>query len=335
VVFYVLFPEKNDWNGKGEMPEKMAKTATKVKDEKKPVINKQVRTGMGMALLYSNGAPTPQMVEMGKTFAILSGMEELLLSLEPADFPVSFTEYVYTSADAFATATFVSSSSPSSRYVVVVNNNLKESREGQIFFLPHTKQVKDMVTGKVLPLREEASDNMLSASLKLEPGAGTVLQVDFAENEPGLILFEEDFSIATMAVKTKNIVRQPVPRGFGTGWNWTAQKETGASPDAKGVLIMENISKPVGKLGASSKTCLDVYMKIEGNFNKPESMIVEWIDNDGKRGWLRSNNHHLPTRIPEGIKDVEIQLADGASVSKILLWAIPKQKAVTTGKEQK
>jgi hypothetical protein len=36
------------------------------------------------------------------------------------------------------------------------------------------------------------------------------------------------------------------------------------------------------------------------------------------------DNYHLPIR--RDIKDAEMQFADGASVSRILLWAIPKQK---------
>jgi len=323
-VIFALGPgHGSTWDGKGAVPEAMAEAAAYAKDIKWPVANKQVRTGKGMTLLYSDGTPTPQMIEAGKTFAVLAGMEKLLLSLEPADFPASFAQGPF-----FSTATFAGSLSPSSRYIVVVNDNLNQPEREQVFFLPHTKQVKDIVTGKILPLREETADNMLSASLELEPGSGAVLEVEFAKGEPGLILFDEDFSLPVMAVGTKNIVRTPVAPPWGLPWKWIVESEVGLPPHPKGALTIGNMSNLGGPTGGvlHSGAQLDVYMYIEGNLGAAESLIVEWVDNDGKRGWLRSNNYNLPIPMPRDIKEVEMQLAHGTSVSRILLWAVPQQK---------
>jgi len=294
VVFYVLWPAKNDWDGKGEVPEKMAKTAARVKGLKWPVVNKQVKTEMPEALMYINGVPTPQMREMGRTFGVISEIENLLMSLKDADFPAAFVE------DTFTTATFISQADSTCRYVVVVNDNLKEAQQKKILFMPNIKRVEDVIAKKELAVREENSSSLAGSLLTLEAGGGTLLRLEFVDEKPGHILFDEDFSIATMGLQTKNVVRHPVKRAFNTGWEWIVQKEKDLSPDVRGTLILPNISKPGGATQGvltTSKTEFDVYMQVKGNFKDSESLIVEWVGEDGKRGWLMSNNYHLPVDI--------------------------------------
>jgi len=320
IVFYVFLPAVNDWDGKGEIPEKMAKVSADVKEKKWPVTDKQIKTGMAEALLYKNGTPTPQMKEIGRVFEVLSRWEKMFISWKKAEFPVVFTE------DTFCTATFVSPEQEAKRLVVVVNDNLKEKKEKELIFLPHVSKVADLVSGKEIALKKE--NGFLKTFLTLQPGSGTILQVEFQQQQPGFVVFDEDFSLATLGVKLNHLVRKPVRRGFGTGWDWVVEKEKDSPPDARGVVTLENISRPFPSLTAGFSVSpagqFEVYLFLEGNFQKPESVIVEWSGNDGKQGWLMSNNYHLPVKIFPGIKDIRINLSDGVSLNRIRCWAIPK-----------
>lgn len=318
VVFFVYLPCPNNWNGKGDIPEKLLKSSQTAINNKWPITKNQIKTNMAEALLYKNGSPTPQMKEMGRIFGIISKYEDLIFSFEPSDFPVVFVE------EPFKTNTFLSSKDEKVRYVIIINDDLKETKEKKILFLPNVKSVYDILSKKEINLESEDNSDFLTTYLKLEPGSGTILKVEFY-NECGFLVFKEDFSIATMGVETKNIIRRPIKRFWGTGFEWIIEKEKDAPPDTKGIITFRDILKPFpSPIGGFNILQNDIYIFIEGNHKKAESLIVEWVDKDGKKGWLMSNNYHLPCKIPSGTKDINIYIEDGVSINKILIWTIPK-----------
>ncbi|HPP11262.1 MAG TPA: hypothetical protein PKW42_00890 [bacterium] len=324
-VFFVLLPSGNDWDGKDKPPVKMVKMAADVREKKWPVTEKQVRTGSAEALLYKNGSATPQMKEAGRVFALLSKMESLLSTWQPADFPVAFVE------ETFKTGTFLSGTGDTCRFLVVVNDNLEETVEKDVFFLPNVRKITDLISGKELSIVKGNTGEFLQTRLSLEAGGGTILKVEFQQDEPGFLTFEEDFSLASLGVKLNEAFRKPMMRPFSTGWDWVVEKEKEAPAEAKGVIVLENVSKPfpspVAGVLTSSGSQFEAYLFVEGKFHQPESLIVEWHGNDGKRGWLMSNNYHLPVRLFPGLKEVRLLLSDGVRVSRILVWVIPKPES--------
>jgi len=318
VAFYVLFGSGNTWDGAAPVPERMARQAEAVRKNGWPLVAKRLETGAGDGMLFPNGEPTPQMRAMGETFGVLKTLEPVLLDMSPAPFPAVFA------AKPFTVNTFAASDG--TRYAVVVNDDVKTAREESLHFLPHTAKVEVASGGGTLALGAEPVGGLLAAPLKLPPGGGAVLKLSYGGKDPGLLLFEEDFSTATLGVKLERLVRQPVRRAFGAGWEWIVQKEKDAPPDAKGVIAIENISKPGGATGGvltSPKTQLAVYCAVEGNFSAPESLVVAAVGADGKERWLQSNTYHLPVRVEQGTDRLRIELADKVSVNRILLWAVP------------
>jgi len=320
VAFYVLFGAGNTWDGTGPVPERMTKQAESVKRNGWPVVAARIDTGAGDAMLFPNGTPTPQMQAMGETFQVLERLEPTLLDMKPAPFPAVFA------AAPFRVATFATSDG--TRYGVVVNDDVTIERERLVHFLPHTTAV-EMVTGRgALVLTPDAVGGLVSAPLRLPPGGGAILKISFEGKDPGLLLFDEDFSVATLGVKLDKVVRQPVRLPYGAGWDWIVREEKDLPPDVTGAVVLENISKPGGATGGAlttPKTRVAVYGMVEGDFSAPESLVITAVAPDGTSRWLQSNNYHLPVRVEQGIQSLRIELTDRVSLSRILLWAVPEK----------
>ncbi len=319
IIFFNLF-SYSEWDGKGEMPEKMKKTVEYVKEQKLPQVKTQIKTNMGSSLLYIDGSPTPQMEEIGRIFGILKGYKTLLLSIEKNKFPFAYTE------EKFKIESFINEKEKDTGYLIVVNDDVEGRRKERIYLLPNIIEVEDIIKNHKLEIKERTIGELNQIELELNPGEGTILKIKFGKNKRGFILLKEDFSLPAITVETQNVSIQPVRRPFLTGWDWIAQREKGLPPAKKGIITISRISEPRGPLwGVLNSNDIDVFLFIEGNFRGPESVIVESEDKDGKKSWLLSNNYNLPTKIPKDAKRINIILDEGASIKNIIFFAIEQK----------
>jgi len=318
IIFFNLFSNVV-WDGKGEIPESIKKTLEYVKEQKLPQVKTQIKTNMGSSLLYIDGSPTPQMEEIGRTFGILKKYKELLLSLEKNEFPFAYTE------ERFKIESFINKNEKDTGYLIVVNDDVKDTRKEKIYLLPNIKEIEDIIKNKKIEIKEKSIGELNEAILELNPGEGTILRIQFEKDKRGFVLLKEDFSLPAISVDMQNIIIERVKRGFLTGWDGIAQRDKGLSPEKKGIITISKVSEPRSPLwGILSSNDIDIFLFIKGDFKGPESMIVENEDKDGKKTWLCSNNYNLPAKIPKDAKKINIIIEEGVIIKNITFFAIQR-----------
>ncbi|GEM_PF-762100 len=318
ILFFNLFPAVPLWDGKGELPEKWKDWSQKAKEQKLPQLRQQLKTNTGTALLCIDGSPGPQMKEIGNTFGVIKKHKELILSLRKSDFPFVFTE------DKFKVESFVKEKEKNAGYVIVVNDDVSQKRTEKIYFLPHVQEIEDLTGERRMEVKHAAAGELRQIQMELPPGEGSILKVKFAKDNAGFLLLNEDFTLSSLAVKTENVIIQPVKRGWSTGWDWVAERQKDAGPHGKGVLSLPQMAELRGFLrGILNSKSFDVFFFLRGDFKGPESVIVEITDEQGKKNWLLSNNYHLPAIIPRETKGLSIMIGEGVKVRNIMFFAIP------------
>lgn len=318
IIFFVYLPCPNDWKGTGDMPSEppMVQMAEEAKRNNWPLTENIVKTNLPEALLYKDGSPTNHMKEIGRLFNFIKENEKLLFSLSPAEFPVAFV------GSPFKLNTFILDEEDKNiRYIILVNDDPDMKRTATIYFLPNVKRVYDMMNRKISELIKDTNGNFLKADFTLEPGDGTLLKVEFDKNV-GFLTFEEDFSMPTTAVSVINMKRKYIERPFSTGWDWIIEKDS-ASKD-KGIVKIGDVSKkypsPTGGFGISEN--FKIYMLVESNQDNADSIEVEFVNKEGKIQIAERINYYLPFLIPYGTREVNINVKDGVSIKKIIIWSI-------------
>lgn len=302
----------------------------KQKGSGRPLAKERIRTGAPGCLTGAGGVDTPQSLAMAETFGKLEALEGLLMTLHEARMPAIF-------ADApGSVATYKSARETRSRFCIVVNDDVKEARDITLYVLPHTKTVTDLVNGADLTPTPPAIDaeGLRVTTLSLAPGAGTVLRMTYRDDQPGWFLFRETFGGRNLAVKLKNAARHLESRGFGMGRRWIVRPDDEAPVDADSAIVLENLQKHNHGRGSHLATAMRavkegtaaVYLKIDGRSPRAESIVVQFVDAEGKAGWNRTDAYHLPIRLPADLAELRVRLADDASVTRLRLWRVPLQK---------
>jgi hypothetical protein len=132
-----------------------------------------------------------------------------------------------------------------------------------------------------------------------------------------------------MSVALENAERRLEPKSFGMGWQSYVRKAD--AQDKEGKIILTDLEhKPstadplAGALSFAAKGTEDVFLYVEGSFPQAESLVVSFLDKDGKGGWNKTNNFHLPCRVPRDAKSLELRVRPDAAVKSISLWRVPR-----------
>jgi len=326
VFFSPLLGGASDWTpAKGDMPEKMQQALERNRG-KWPVTARRIETGQPVCLSSNGGGSTPQALAMATAFAALEKLDPLIVRWRPARLPVVF-------ADAPARVRcYADPRDPAVRYAVVVNDDTAASEERLVTlrFLPGTSAVVDAVRDTRLELGgdEVANEKLLRTQLTLAPGDGTVLRLSFAGGRPGLLLYDEDFSKAAVTAGLEGVSRQPERRGFGMGSSWRVRKSGEADEDA--LITVDGLQSHHHGRGSAVLTAMRelgkgtalVYLLVDGNCPKPESIVVQFVDGEGNAGWDKTDAYHLPIALRADVAAVRIRLAADAAVDRVRLWRV-------------
>ncbi|MCS6830785.1 MAG: hypothetical protein RMM08_03910 [Armatimonadota bacterium] len=215
VIFFVLFPEPNDRSPaapegeRTDIPADWPRTAN------------TVQTGAGSGMLYSNGAPTPQLLTVAETFKALEPHRELLWRLKPAA-PIA-------SANApFRTSTLIDPSD-GSLVVVVINDDTERKQQRSVRLIAPAEQVQDLIAAKSLTTRLRPDTGEREVTLDLPPGGGALLRIEPAAARRIASVYYEDAAVQPTPAQIHNVQRvwQPHPWGMGFRAGWQPQGEQG------------------------------------------------------------------------------------------------------------
>ena len=323
VVFFSAFMGTgSEWTPeKGEMPEDFKNRIEANKSSKAPVVKERFNTGEAFSLSYADGTSTPQAVAMGKAYANLSKLQSVTPRLRAAELPAIFAD------GPAAVNTFTDPNSPGKRYAVVVNDDLKEAKEIDLFFPPTVAAVEDVTRSAAFSLSAYTigDDGLQTAKIRLEPGDGAFLAISFKKDSPGMIVFQERFDNTACPLELRNCKRQFEARGFGMGRQWLVRKDGGAEQESwielKGLNDRQHAhASPLGTNLSAIGAKEAVFMKVDGVCPQAEDILVQFVDKDGNAGWNKTSNFHLPFRIPPDTSAIRIRLSNNAAVKWISLW---------------
>ncbi|MCC6578998.1 MAG: hypothetical protein IT440_01040 [Phycisphaeraceae bacterium] len=354
IIYFLLMPYSHQgWRPDKAVPTEADKQALAEMEKETasyegrtdlPLLKERFNTGEATTLLQLGGKPTRQSQAMGKDFAAIEKLEPLLVSWKQATFPVAF-------ADRPARVnTFESPLHPGRRFVAVVNYDTASAQPLRVLMAPNAVKVTNLRTGANVPLASVATEpgGLQEVVVPLEAGDGTVLEVAFHDNHPGILTFEEDFYHFGSPVVLENLERVNQSYPFFQGDYWGVRKTGGASSAyvgraSEGIVAcakltrLQDVPEQNGPLGGSLKMAeqglCDVFLAVEGKFPKPESLIIQLVNVDGKEGdWLCSDAYFHPVRIPpkdaagKPVAEIRFILADDALLTHIRCWRVERNK---------
>lgn len=207
VVFFVLFPAPNarkpDDPSDGPIP-----TAAIHPDW--PRVSEKLATNAGTALLYNDGEPTPQLLAIAETFALLEPHRELLWRLK-SYIPLA------SASPPFRVASFFDPENGNA-VIAVVNDDTDSERQGAITILPTTEKVWDLLKGEDLTLTVDKATGLPQINLSLPAGGGEILLLDKSATSLVSTVFIDDFSVESTPSKWHNAQRVLLPVGWGMGF---------------------------------------------------------------------------------------------------------------------
>lgn len=326
VFFSTLLGGDSDWTpDKGEMPAKMQQAIERNRGTW-PAVSQRTETGQPCCLTTNGGGSTPQALVMASAFAELAQLEALIVRWRATDLPIVFGD---TPA---CVRSYADPNEPALRYAVVVNDDT-ETEAAQpltLRFPPGTAAVTDMLRGADLELSpDDVTDSgLLKTQVTLAAGGGTVLRVAFRGPRPGLLLYDEDFSKAAITATLDGVSRRRERRGFGMGSTWRVRKDGTADQDA--FVILDGLqthhhgrgSRVLTAMREVGKGTAAVYLTIDGRCPDPESIVVQFLDQEGKAGWDKTDAYHLPIALRADTDAIRIRLAAGAAVDRVRLWRV-------------
>jgi hypothetical protein len=214
VIFFVLFPPGNDRTAETS-PSPPARDSF-------PRIAKATPTGQPAALLNIDSTPTAQMAAMGAAYADVERLAPVLQSLSRSNFPAVFA------GGPLHCETF--HDGKGNLYAIVVNDNTDQAVTGEITLLPGIERVRDLRAGRELPVAAPRKDSLQRATVSLEPGGGTLLQLAADPGRRPLATLTEDFSTPTLAGELQNARVVVEPRTYGAGWSHELAQTDEAKP---------------------------------------------------------------------------------------------------------
>lgn len=353
MIFYVLYPPiplqippeavkpgTPEAKRLASMDELAAKAATWKHQE---LTGKRLEIDPGEGVMKPGGQPTPQMRTMGENFAVLRKYAELLAARKQAPFPVIFAGDAAT-----AVSTFEVPGDYARRWGVVVNNDLNSMRAVKVPTAPNVKRVVNLNTGKELALETE-TDSFRFFKLDLRPGDGALLEIDFVNGQPGMLLCREEFTQKSQHKVNFNAANACISRFGSYGIEPYYMVQLTGNPEAP-VFSLENLTNPQS---ASNTFAMNLNLKKEqgtifllvngsgvtvkaitasGNGEKTNvSHLNEKNQADGSIAKsrpgrvIREKDSGIPAIVPVGTTALEFFLKDKQSrVEDLTVWYVEK-----------
>lgn len=295
VVFFVLFPPGND---------RTAQSApTPPAGHPYPKITQTVTTSEPAALLHVNSSPTPQMTAMGEAFADLERLAPVLQSLRPSGCPAAFAR------EPLRARTF--SDAQGNLYAAVVNDNTDAPVSGPITILPGIERVRNLRANSDIPLTPADRFGLQLATVTLEAGGGTLLQLVAEPARRPLATAQEDFSAPVLCGSVHDARVRVLQSG--TGWQHEVVQSDDADPPAAGTLTCD-VSVLTGDPQAGRPSG-PIYVVYQGRSDAFESVELSFSD-DGQAFTRASvDEFDTPIPLPPQAKSVQFTLRQGGSLS--------------------
>ena len=215
VIFFVLFPPGNDRTVDSEPGPEPTHPF--------PQLTEALEIGQPAALINPDFSATDQMVAMGEAFAEVQRLAPILLDLSRSPYPAAFTDPPLTCRTLRHAG--------GDLYVSVVNDNTEEAVQGKLRLLPGPSSAQDVRKGAQLSLGADEASGLLTASVELGPGEGTLVQVVAEPGRRPLAAHVEDFETPIVPGKLENAAVQARRLAWGVGWD----RELVASGDGEEV----------------------------------------------------------------------------------------------------
>lgn len=350
ILFYVLYPPIPLWDTPDKVkpgtPEakrlaNMDKSAARAASWKRQELtDMQMEIDPGQGMVQPGGKPTPQMSEMSKCFAVLREKADLLAAKKRASFPVIFAGDVNTGV-----STFENFASPTKRWGVVVNHDLKEKRDIKVMAAMNISRITNLNSGQEISLKK-VDENFQSFQIELAAGDGALLEMEFVRNQPGMLLCREEFTqLSQHKVKFNKNNAQIIRFGaYGIEPNY-AVKLTGDA-DAP-VFSLENLTNPENAANTFAmninmqKRQGIIYVMITGRgaiikavkatengqetnvSHLSEKNLVNQGEAARKSSIIKENDFLIPAIVPVGTTALEFFLKDkNGNIEDLTLWYV-------------
>lgn len=168
------------------------KSASKYWSTQKLVTQKTVIENQHDGLLYRDGTPRPILKEVAEIYGVMNQNEKMLMAKKRAPFPAFFGGDSDTKTGTFTIA------GSEKLYGVAVNAAVNSPERTVAILVPrNTTRLVDLNHGKELSLRPEGT-LFKKAEISLKPGRGVLLEAEFSAGQPGISIFHEQFTPASI-----------------------------------------------------------------------------------------------------------------------------------------
>lgn len=155
----------------------------------------KTNSGAPMGMLYRDGRPTPQYLEMGRAFGAIAKLTPILKTIEPVETPAEEQLAFHASGwippgDIVQVMRTTNAKAPVKYYVIVANGEVgnPQPRDIPVNIAATVVRVTDLRTGQTLPLRqsqvwrwEPVCPPFQQARVSLPPGDGALLELTLAD----------------------------------------------------------------------------------------------------------------------------------------------------------
>jgi len=319
VLFYVLFPPHHP-RKKGEPQKRVAKP-----QDNWPKTAKDLHTGNSRAMLFPDGAPTPQMSASSEVFGFIRQHAALLDRLTPLRPGIA-----YAAPPCFASS--FQDPDTGDVYAMVYTDETEKPSTATVSFLAPLESGRDVRSGTALAV-ESGADGLSQVRVSLGPGDGTLLALKPKTPELPRSVAVEDFTLVGVGARLDNAKRVVRVKPYGLGWrHCVVSKPDQPDPPASGTVTCT-----LAGTGAASKRArlstypkdAAVYVAYEGQLARAdqESLILQ-TSKDGKAfAWTATGLPAAPVQIPRDAKAFRFEIKPGAWLSRFELIAVPAATA--------
>jgi hypothetical protein len=327
VVFFALLPgyalESLDKEPEGDMGKlihgRMKDGAARAAKERLPLLAERATLDGSGWLLGFRGELTEQAKAMGEANAQVAKAEDVLTGIMIAPFPAVFAEAP------FSVSTLLQPSETDVRYAVVVNDDLENAVEKSVYFAPNVAGVMEVGAETSLTVTASSRGALRQTAVRLPPGGGMILRIEFTGDEPGWLLLEEEFELSQLKVGLEHVERVRERRAYGLGFASRVRAETG-NPDKTSKVLIPSLRGSDSPLwGAPDGPDGEVYCMVTGEFPGTESLVIAAVGKDGVSKWLQAHDHGFPVVVPRDAESLELLLRPDARLRDVRFWYVPAQ----------
>ena len=175
-------------------------------------------------------------------------------------------------------------------------------------------QLDDLRADAPLALTEVEKYSLQRATLKLNPGAGTLLRLVTEPAHQPMPTMIEDFSVPIVTGSLEEARVRISTMGWGVGWNYELGQADDGNPPIPGTLTC-TVSKLTGdpKVHRPSGP---IYVVYEGRANQGfESVILSFATDGENFTWGSVDEFNTPIPIPPGATHLRFTIKNGGSLA--------------------